>query len=133
MRSASGRCHWAPRRIAADVVWAIHIAVMTFLVVGWAAPWRVVWWTYVILAPSVLVGWWIFADMCWLSIIESKLRGDPLFVREIESGIEQSRSFVAETLSGLLRRPISRRFAKRLSYGVIVGGFLVAGMRLVVA
>lgn len=122
-----------PRRIAADVIWVVHIAVMLFLVVGWTLPWRAAWWTYVGGAPVVLLGWRVFANTCWLSILESKLRGEPVFSREVVSGTEQSRSFVAETLSSVLRRPVSRGTAKRLSYGVLYGGFLVSAARLALA
>lgn len=118
------------RRIAADVLWLVHIVVMVFLVIGWALPWSSAWWIYVLGAPCVIGGWKVFSETCWLSILEAKLRGESMAIRAPEADVEESRSFVAETLSSALGRPISRRFAKTLSYAVVVGGFILSGIRL---
>lgn len=126
------------RRIAADVLWLVHIVVMVFLVIGWALPWSSAWWIYVLGAPCVIGGWKLFSETCWLSILEAKLRGEPMAIRvadadadvDVDVDVEESRSFVAETLSSALGRPISRRFAKTLSYAVVVGGFILSGIRL---
>ena len=129
-RPASPAGGMGPRRLAADALWIVHLFVMAFLTIGWALPWESAWWIYVLGAPFVVGGWQVFSDRCWLSILEAKLRGEPLSVRDLESEVEQSRSFVAETLSRMLGRPVSRRSAKSLSYGVVASGFVLAGARL---
>ncbi len=127
---ASGAGGRGPRQLAADALWFVHLGVMAFLTLGWALPWESAWWTYVVGAPFVVGGWQVFSDRCWLSILEAKLRGEPLSVPDLASQTEVSRSFVAETLSRLLGRPVSRQSAKTLSYGVVASGFLLAGARL---
>lgn len=124
---AGGR---GPRQLAANALWLVHLGVMVFLTLGWALPWESAWWTYVVGAPFVVAGWQVFSDRCWLSILEARLRGEPLRISDLESRTEVSRSFVAETLSRMLGRPVSRRSAKTLSYGVVASGFLLAGARL---
>lgn len=119
-----------PRRLVADAVWVLHVGVMVFLAVGWALPSRFAWWIYFLGAPIVVVGWRIFSDACWLSLVEAWLRGESATRSDPDSGVEQTRSFVAETLSGLTGRPVSRALAQRLSYGFVSAGFLISGARL---
>ncbi|MBB85208.1 MAG: hypothetical protein CL931_15480 [Deltaproteobacteria bacterium] len=116
------------RRIAARFVWGLHVAVIAFLLVGWALPWPAAWWTYAIGAPFVQVGWILFDDYCWLSILEARLRREPL-VKETEEGQEQ-RAFVAEFLESILGRPVPKRLSNAISYGVLWGGFAIACARL---
>lgn len=118
------------RGAGASLVWGLHVGVMVFLGIGWALPGSLVCRVYVALAPIVVLGWWIFRDACWLSIVEAWLRGERWVVRELESGSEQTRSFVAETLSHFTGRPVSHRFANGLSYGAVTGGFVVSSVRL---
>ena len=116
------------RRIAARFVWGLHVAVIAFLLAGWALPWPAAWWTYAIGAPFVQVGWILFDDYCWLSILEARLRREPL-VKETEEGQEQ-RAFVAELLESILGRPVPKRLSNAISYGVLWGGFAIACARL---
>jgi hypothetical protein len=130
MRSSRHADTSGVRRVAADVLWLVHIGVMVFLAIGWALPWSSAWWIYCLGAPCVIGGWKVFSETCWLSILEAKLRGEPMSIRALDAEVEESRSFVAETLSRALGRPVSRRFAKTLSYGVVIGGFILSGIRL---
>ena len=66
------------RRLAAQATWAFHVAVVGYILFGWALPWSAAWWVYAVGAPFVQLGWIVFNDYCWLSIIEAKLRGDLL-------------------------------------------------------
>ena len=59
------------RLLGARLVWTLHIAVIAFLLGGWALPWPAAWWVYAIGAPFIQVGWIVFDDYCWLSIIEA--------------------------------------------------------------
>lgn len=113
---------------AARLVWAIHVAVIAFLLSGWALPWSGAWWIYVIGAPFIQVGWIFFDDYCWLSILEAKLRRESL-VKETLDGAEQ-RAFVAELLESILGRPVPKSISNGISYGVLWGGFVIACARL---
>ena len=68
------------RRLAAQTTWAFHVAVVGYILLGWALPWPAAWWVYAVGAPFVQLGWIVFNDYCWLSIIEAKLRGEELVV-----------------------------------------------------
>lgn len=118
------------RRVAADATAGLHFGVMGFLCFGWALPWAEAWWTYVVVAPIVVLGWRVFADACWLSLVEARLRGESTRVVDPDGETERARSFVAETIERVTGRTISWRLANRLSYGVVALGFVLAGLRL---
>ena len=118
-----------PRRLAASTTWAIHMAVVAFLLTGWALPWPLAWWTYAVAAPFIQLGWIVFDDYCWLSIVEAKLRGESLVVRN-DDGEEESRAFVGELIESITRIPVSRRVSNWISYSVLWGGFTASCIRL---
>lgn len=112
------------RRVAATATWALHIAL-----VGWALPWPAAWWTYMLAAPFIQLGWLVFDDYCGLSIVEARLRRQPL-VRTLADGEEESRLFVAELIESIIRRPVPRPISNAISYSVLWGGFAACCGRL---
>jgi hypothetical protein len=133
--STSVSAHSAPpgllRRAAARAVWALHVGVAGFLLVGWMLPWPAAWWIYPGLAPIVQIGWLVFDDYCWLSIIEARLLREPLVKSRPEGG-EEARVFVGELVEKVFGLAISNRCSNWISYGVLWGGFAVAAFRLFV-
>lgn len=113
---------------AARAIWALHVGVIAFLLAGWALPWSSAWWVYAIGAPFIQIGWIVFDDYCWLSILEAKLRREPL-VRETNDGAVQ-RSFVAELIESIIGREAPSWVASAVSYFVLWGGFVIACARL---
>ena len=113
---------------AARAVWALHVGVIAFLLAGWALPWSSAWWVYAIGAPFIQIGWIAFDDYCWLSILEAKLRREPL-VKETNEGIVH-RSFVSELIESITGREAPPWVASAVSYFVLWGGFVIACTRL---
>jgi hypothetical protein len=118
----------AVRRMAARGVWALHVGVAGFLLVGWMLPWAAAWWIYLLLAPIVQVGWIVFDDYCWLSIVEAKLLREPL-VKTRSDGSEEARVFVGELIEKLSGVAISNRCSNWISYSILWVGFCVAAIR----
>ena len=75
--------------------------------------------------------WIVFDDYCWLSLIEAKLRGEPL-VEAKADGEEEQRVFVGELLESILKRPVPRWVSNAISYAVLWTGFGIACYRLYV-
>ena len=117
------------RRLAAQTTWAFHVAVVGYILLGWALPWPIAWWVYAIGAPIVQLGWVVFNDYCWLSIIEAKLRGEELVVVQPD-GEEETRVFVAELIEKLFKIQITKRTSNAISYSVLWGGFFVSCCRI---
>ena len=117
------------RRLAAQTTWAFHVAVVGYILLGWALPWPAAWWVYFVGAPFVQLGWIVFNDYCWLSIIEAKLRGEELVVVQ-PGGEEEARVFVAELIEKLFEIQITKRTSNAISYTVLWSGFLVACWRI---
>lgn len=113
---------------AARAIWALHVGVVAFLLAGWALPWSTAWWVYAIGAPFIQIGWIAFDDYCWLSILEAKLRREPL-VKETVDGTVQ-RSFVSELIESITGREAPSWIASAISYVVLWGGFVIACARL---
>jgi len=117
------------RRAVAQAVWFLHVAVMFFLLTGWAWPTPIAWWVYALGAPLIQLGWIVFNDYCWLSILEAKLRGESLMKKSAE-GDEEQRVFLAEFLESILKRPVPNSVTNWISYAVLWGGFGAACFRI---
>ena len=117
------------RRLAAQTTWAFHVAVVGYILFGWALPWSAAWWVYALGAPFVQLGWIVFNDYCWLSIIEAKLRGEELVVLQ-PGGEEEARVFVAELIETLFKIKITKRTSNAISYTVLWSGFCAACWRI---
>ena len=64
-----------PRRDAlGQFCFWLHVAVMVFIVAGWALPWRGALMAYLIALPLVVAHWRINRDACVLNNIENWLR-----------------------------------------------------------
>ena len=131
VRAVSAPAISGPRLALARLLWLAHIAVLLFLLVGWALPWPSAWWGYAIGAPIVYVGWLVFDDHCWLSILEARLRGEPITIERADAEGPERRSFVGETIHWATGWQPSHRTANRIAYGVLWTGFLLAAWRLV--
>lgn len=119
----------ALRRVAARIVWASHVAVVAFILAGWALPFDATALAYAVLAPIVQVGWLVFDYYCWLSIIEARLLRQPL-VKPTDDGGEEKRTFVSELVEKLFGVEITNRTSNWISYAVLWGGFAVSVARL---
>ena len=117
------------RRLAAQATWAFHVAVVGYILFGWALPWSAAWWGYAVGAPFVQLGWIVFNDYCWLSIIEAKLRGEELVVVQ-PGGEEEARVFVAELIETVFKIKITKRTSNAISYTVLWSGFCAACWRI---
>lgn len=113
---------------AARAIWALHVGVVAFLLAGWALPWSSAWWVYAIGAPFIQIGWIAFDDYCWLSILEAKLRREPLVKETIDGTVQ--RSFVSELIESITGREAPSWVASSVSYFVLWGGFVIACVRL---
>jgi hypothetical protein len=52
----------------------LHLAIMTYFVVGWAAPWHDALYAYLLFVPAVLLQWRVNRGACVLNNLESWIR-----------------------------------------------------------
>lgn len=73
------------RNLAANLVRATHLAIMLFIMFGWALPWRTAWAVHFIFTPLTRAHW-IFNDRtCIFTTWENRIRGVEL-AEEHEEG-----------------------------------------------
>ena len=112
------------RLLLARGVWLLHIAIVGFFLVGWTLPWREALWIVAIGAPVLQLGWWLCGDVCWLTLVEERLRG-----RDSEPE-DAPPNFVAVLAERLAGRSLPVEWVNRVIYAVVWGGFAVAAARL---
>jgi hypothetical protein len=61
----------------ADLVKWIHTSIPIYTLVGWALPWEQSWWLTLFLVPTMKIHWMTNDNICFLSTLEAKLRGNP--------------------------------------------------------
>lgn len=106
---------------------------VSFFLVGWALPWREALWAVVVGAVVVRAGWWLFDDRCLLSILEARLRGGAVsFSTQPELAPEEKPNFIADTVEGLLGRPMPLHWVNNATYAVLWSAFSIAAVRLAI-
>ncbi len=124
-RSASGAL---ARRVLSHVLTALHFAVISVFVVGWALPWRAALVTVVVLAVVVQGGWWACNDRCWLTMVDEWLCG-PAAATEAPVP-DGPPNFLLRTATRLFGRPVSRAAVDWVARGVLWTAFAIAAGRL---
>lgn len=127
-RPAAAEARRSVRELLAAAVWAHHLLVFVFIAVAWALPWAWSLWLALIFYPLVQLNWWWFGNRCVLTVLEEKLRRAAPTAPPAEG--KEPLHFVQGLGSRLLGRPVSRVWADVVSYGVVWGGFTIAGLRL---
>jgi hypothetical protein len=61
----------------ADLVKWIHTSIPIYTLVGWALPGEQSWWLTLFLVPTMKIHWMTNDNICFLSTLEAKLRGNP--------------------------------------------------------
>jgi hypothetical protein len=61
----------------ADLVKWLHTSIPIYTLVGWALPWEQSWWLMLFLVPTMKIHWMTNDNICFLSTLEAKLRGNP--------------------------------------------------------
>ena len=61
------------RIFAAKSVRTTHLLVMLFIMLGWALPWRIAWWSHAILTPLTRLHWRLNKRTCIFTTWENKL------------------------------------------------------------
>ena len=61
----------------ADVVKWFHFSIAFYTLVGWALPWEEAWWVMLFLVPAMKIHWMTNNNICFLTTLEQRLRGNP--------------------------------------------------------
>lgn len=71
----------------AEIVKWIHTIIPIFTFVGWALPWEQSWWVMLFLVPTMKIHWLTNNNICFLTTLEAKLRGNPAAGTEHQPGL----------------------------------------------
>jgi hypothetical protein len=107
----------------ASLVCVIHTGVVVFFVLGWALPWRWALWTCTIGAVVMRLHWWMNDDVCMLTQLERRLRGDA-------ARPAQRERFIARLLRVALRRSVPDGLVDWATHGILWTGAGLASLRL---
>ncbi len=119
------------RHALARLIWALHVAIVAFFLVGWALPWRWALWTVAVGAVVLQVGWWLCNDVCWLTLLEERLKGAPEAPPPgTREEAEAAPNFVSALVDRILGRPMPESRVNAVIYGIVWGGFTIAVARL---
>ena len=107
---------------------ALHFAVISIFLFGWALPWPEAHAVVVVSAIVVRLGWLLFDDLCILTLIQEHLRAlDGLPPAHAEG---ERPNFIAAALSRFIGRSVSPGLASNVTYGILWAAFTLAGLRL---
>jgi hypothetical protein len=111
----------------AEVVKWTHTAIPTFTLVGWALPWEQSWWVMLFLVPIMKIHWMTNDNICFLSTVEAKLRGNP------HAGTQDQQGLIHRITVALMgsRSPSEERVVMYAEIGMY-SGWVISALRLFV-
>ena len=110
------------RRITARIVYYFHMLVTFFVPCAWILPWKEAWIIGAILIPIILINW-LISDVCILSTLEMKIRGNP------NAGTMEQGSFI-QRLGHLINWNMTDKTMNRIAWSVTITGLLLCIFRL---
>jgi hypothetical protein len=107
----------------ARVVCVVHACVVAFFMVGWALPWRGALWLCAVGAVAMRVQWWMNDDVCVLTQLERRLRGEATKPRDGES-------FIGRLVRAVIDRRLPASVVDRATHATLFAGAGIAAARL---
>ncbi|HTW36878.1 MAG TPA: hypothetical protein VMD53_19825 [Rhizomicrobium sp.] len=115
------------RDLLGHFCFALHFAVMIYIVAGWLAPWRPALVFYLLFVPAIYMQWTVNRDTCILNNIEGFMRTGRWRNKEINPEEGAWLLTLATDITGLR---ISTFQINLLTYSVLVLVWLLALARL---
>lgn len=106
--------------LAANLTKTLHIAIMIFIIVGWAIPSKPITYLHLALIPLVILHWKTNDDVCILTELELKLRG-------VVCDLDEMRGrFIAGLIEQCFGWSPPDRLLKIVTYSVMLVSWLVS-------
>jgi hypothetical protein len=104
----------------------LHWAVLAFVLVGWALPWKLALWFHALLIPALVVHWLTNDHRCVLTEMEEKFKASA----KAPERPPNEESFTGYIIRKLTGKTLSEKALAGVSYGVMKVVWILTVLRL---
>ena len=112
--------------VLAFITHLVHWAVLLFVLVGWALPWKFALWFHALLIPMLAIHWLTNENRCFLTEIEEKFKASALHPQR-PSNEEPFIGYIIRKITG---KKLTEKALASVSYGVMTIVWILTVLRL---